>query len=83
MLNAIGFLSFQGIELFIFYLYIGNVLSIFVLSCPEMRSNFNQLLIGLASFDLLYLLVSLMLFAFPKLSMGYTMNVLPHVMPIG
>ena len=37
----------------------GNILSVFVLSCPEMRSNFNQLLIALSVFDLLYLVMSL------------------------
>ena len=39
----------------------GNILSVFVLSCPEMRSNFNQLLIALSVFDLLYLVMSLRL----------------------
>ena len=39
----------------------GNILSVFVLSCPEMKSNFNQLLIALSVFDLLYLVMSLRL----------------------
>ena len=41
--------------------FAGNILSVFVLSCPEMRSNFNQLLIALSVFDLLYLVMSLRL----------------------
>ena len=36
-----------------------------------------------ASFDLLYLVLSLTIFAAPKLSEWYTAAVLPHVMPIG
>ena len=67
----------------IHFLFSGNVLSIFVLSCPEMRSNFNQLLIGLATFDFLYLLVSLIVFAIPMLSGAYTQTVLPYIMPVG
>ena len=43
------------------YIFAGNILSVFVLSCPEMRSNFNQLLIALSVFDLLYLVMSLRL----------------------
>ncbi len=54
-----------------------------VLSCPDMRSNFNQLLLCLATFDLLYLVLSLSIFAVPKLWPWYTVTLLPHIMPIG
>ncbi len=47
--------SFWKIFKVIVFQPIGNGLSIVVLSCPEMQNNFNHLLIGLASFDLLYL----------------------------
>ena len=64
-------------------LFLGNISSIIVLSCHEMQSNFNHLLIGLASFDLVYLLVSTLIFALPKLSKDYFEYVLPYVMPTG
>jgi hypothetical protein len=48
-----------------------------------MQNNFNHLLIGLASFDLLYLFISLSIFALPKLSTNYTQQVLPYIMPVG
>ena len=63
--------------------FVGNILSIIVLSCPEIQSNFNHLLIGLASFDLVYLLVSTLIFALPKLSTNYLLHVLPYLMPTG
>ena len=72
--------------IFSFFLHLaGNLISISVLSKPEMRSSFNQLLISLASFDFLYLIVSLFLFALPKLSGDgtYTIEVYPRIMPIG
>jgi len=62
---------------------IGNALSMIVLSCPEMQNNFNHLLIGLSSFDTIYLLLSTLIFAMPKLSDNYAMYLLPHIMPIG
>ena len=61
----------------------GNALSMIVLSCPEMQNNFNHLLIGLSSFDTIYLLLSTLIFAMPKLSDNYAMYLLPHIMPIG
>ena len=62
---------------------VGNMLSMFILSRPEMQNNFNQLLIGLSTFDFIYLITSTMIFAIPKLSDGYASYVLPHFMPIG
>ena len=61
----------------------GNISSIIVLSTQEMQSNFSHLLIGLASFDLVYLLMSTLIFALPKLSRSYSMTVLPYIMPTG
>ena len=63
--------------------FAGNLISISVLTKPEMRSNFNHLLTGLASFDFVYLLVSLLIFGLPKLSTSYTFSVYPRIMPIG
>ena len=54
-----------------------------VLACPEMQNNFNHLLIGLSSFDTIYLLLSTLIFAMPKLSDNYAIYLLPHIMPIG
>merc|ERR1712223_907851 len=61
---------------------LGNALSIVVLSSKEMRSSFNQLLAVLASFDFIYLFVSVMVFGFPKLSSSYAAHILPRAMPI-
>ena len=61
----------------------GNALSIVVLSSSEMKSNFNQLLTALATFDLVYLLMSVIVFGLPKLSNDYFAYVLPRLMPIG
>ena len=66
------------------YIYFpGNALSMIVLSCPEMQNNFNHLLIGLSSFDTIYLLLSTLIFAMPKLSDNYAIYLLPHIMPTG
>lgn len=54
-----------------------------VLSCPEMRNDFNRLLIGLSTFDFIYLLMSTLIFTIPILSKSYAMSILPHIMPIG
>ena len=62
---------------------IGNIFSMIVLACPEMQSDFNHLLIGLSTFDFIYLLMSTFIFALPILSQSYASIVLPHVMPIG
>eukprot|EP00094_Tigriopus_californicus_P003536 TCALIF_03401-PA protein Name:"Similar to FR FMRFamide receptor (Drosophila melanogaster)" AED:0.29 eAED:0.29 QI:0/0.33/0/0.5/1/1/4/0/218 len=48
-----------------------------------MKSNFNQLLICLASFDLVYLQLSFAIFAMPTLSVWYTETLFPYIMPIG
>jgi len=54
-----------------------------VLSKPEMKGSFNHLLIGLSSFDFLYLIFSLLLFGLPQLSEAWTLSVYPYIMPIG
>jgi hypothetical protein len=73
--------SFQPKNFFIL-IRIGNAFSIVVLSSAEMRSSFNQLLTALASFDIVYLFVSVMVFGLPKLSSAYGDYILPRVMPI-
>ena len=62
---------------------VGNILSMVILSCPEMQNNFNHLLFSLSTFDLIYLVMSTMIFAIPKLSTAYANYILPHIMPIG
>ena len=62
---------------------LGNILSMIVLACPEMQSDFNHLLIGLSTFDFIYLLMSTFIFALPILSKNYALTILPHIMPIG
>ena len=48
-----------------------------------MQNNFNHLLFSLSTFDLIYLVMSTMIFAIPKLSTAYANYILPHIMPIG
>lgn len=62
---------------------VGNLLSIIVLSCPEMKNDFNRLLLGLSTYDLIYLIMSTFIFTIPILSRSYAMTILPHIMPIG
>ena len=61
---------------------LGNAFSIVVLSSAEMRSSFNYLLTALASFDFIYLFVSVMVFGLPNLFNSYASYILPRVMPI-
>ncbi|TRY71858.1 hypothetical protein TCAL_03401 [Tigriopus californicus] len=94
-MNSSSLSAYQSLEEFRYYTVgviltpisifgiLGNILSIFVLSCPEMKSNFNQLLICLASFDLVYLQLSFAIFAMPTLSVWYTETLFPYIMPIG
>ncbi|XP_046462661.1 FMRFamide receptor-like isoform X2 [Daphnia pulex] len=46
---------------------VGNFISIFILSRPQMRTSLNVILIGLASFDSILLLTSILLFVIPSI----------------
>jgi len=62
---------------------IGNVLSIYILCSKEIRNEFYTLLTALSSFDSLYLLMAILIFGLPKLSVSYREMVLTRIMPIG
>ena len=55
LLNIIGLLGL-----------IGNTLSIIVLSRPQMRQSINCILIGLASFDIILVVTSILMFGLPS-----------------
>jgi len=46
---------------------IGNTISIFILSRPQMKSSINCLLIGLATFDMILIATSILMFAIPSI----------------
>ena len=60
---------------------LGNLASIFLLTRPELRSCFNQLLAVLASFDLLYL-ITMLLESLRKLGIETDAHILlfPHIL---
>ena len=59
------------------------MISILVLCKKEMKNDFGSLLIALSVFDTMYLLVAILLFGLPKLSVYYTKYILAYVLPIG
>ena len=62
---------------------LGNIMSIFVLCSKELRNEFSTLLTALSSFDTLYLLMAILLFGIPNLSVLYSEYILSRIMPIG
>ncbi len=46
---------------------VGNMISIIVLSRPQMRSSINVILIGLASFDSVLIATSIFMFGVPSI----------------
>jgi hypothetical protein len=56
LLNLVGFLG-----------VLGNILSMIILSRPQMRSSINYLLIGLARCDTILILTSMLLFGIPAI----------------
>lgn len=58
-------------------------MSIFVLCSKELRNEFSTLLTALSSFDALYLLMAILLFGIPNLSVFYSEYILSRIMPIG
>jgi hypothetical protein len=67
------------VDAFTFYVYciplpmiaifgiLGNTVSIIILSRPQMRSSINCCLLALASFDLILIVTSLLMFTFPTI----------------
>lgn len=66
----------------------GNIISMIILSRPQMRSSINYLLIGLARIDTVLIITSILLFGLPGiypysgLLFTYYFVVYPHLVPI-
>ncbi|KAJ3664733.1 hypothetical protein Zmor_000279 [Zophobas morio] len=77
LLNIIGILGI-----------LGNIISMIILSRPQMRSSINYLLIGLARIDTVLILTSILLFGLPGiypysgLLFTYYYVVYPHIAPV-
>nr|CAH7745088.1 unnamed protein product [Callosobruchus chinensis] len=67
---------------------IGNIISMVILSRPQMRSSINYLLIGLARIDTVLIVTSILLFGLPSiypysgLFFTYYYMVYPHIAPL-
>ncbi|XP_072383943.1 FMRFamide receptor [Diabrotica undecimpunctata] len=67
---------------------LGNIISMIILSRPQMRSSINYLLIGLARVDTVLIITSMLLFGLPGLYpysgmlFTYFYVVLPHIAPV-
>lgn len=76
LLNLVGILGIFG-----------NILSIIILSRPQMRSSINYLLIALARCDIILIVTSILLFGFPAIYeysgqlFVYYFYVFPHISP--
>ncbi|TRY63429.1 hypothetical protein TCAL_12380 [Tigriopus californicus] len=66
LLNTIGLLGL-----------VGNLISIIVLSRPQMKSSINCILIGLATFDSILIVTSILMFGFPAVY-AYTQSVFDY-----
>merc|ERR1711899_563551 len=62
--------------------FLGNSMSIYVLLRPTVRGSFSKILMGLASFDALFLLCAIATFGLPTVSPSYKTDFFIHVMPI-
>nr|CAD7581253.1 unnamed protein product [Timema californicum] len=77
LLNVIGVLGI-----------LGNIISMIILSRPQMKSSINYLLIGLARCDTVLILTSLLLFGLPAIFsytgclFTYYVKVYPHLAPV-
>jgi len=69
---------------------LGNVMSIIILSRPQMKSSVNCLLIGLASFDTILIFTSILMFGLPAvytytdlyLVAFFMLKVFPYITPV-
>lgn len=77
LLNSIGILGI-----------LGNIISMIILSRPQMKSSINYLLIGLARVDTVLIITSMLLFGLPGiypytgLLFTYFYVVYPHIVPV-
>lgn len=77
LLNVIGFFGI-----------LGNIISMIILSRPQMRSSINYLLIGLARIDIALILTSILLFGLTGIypytgaMFTYYFYVYPHIVPV-
>lgn len=77
LLNVIGFFGI-----------LGNIISMIILSRPQMRSSINYLLIGLARIDIGLIITSILLFGLPGIypytgmMFTYFYYVYPHIVPV-
>lgn len=77
LLNVVGFFGIFG-----------NIISMIILSRPQMKSSINYLLIGLARCDTVLILTSMLLFGLPAIYpysgylFTYYYNVYPHMAPV-
>lgn len=77
LLNVIGFFGI-----------LGNIISMIILSRPQMRSSINYLLIGLARIDIALIITSILLFGLPGIypytgtMFTYFYIVCPHMVPV-
>ena len=62
--------------------FVGNALSIYVLLRPTLRGIFSNILMGLASFDALFLICAIATFGLPTVSSWYKKNVFLKIMPV-
>jgi Serpentine type 7TM GPCR chemoreceptor Srw len=78
LLNVVGVLGI-----------LGNVLSMIILSRPQMRSSINYLLIGLARCDIVLIVMSILLFGIPAIYpytgylRFYYLRIVPAISEIG
>lgn len=77
LLNSIGLLGI-----------LGNIISMIILSRPQMKSSINYLLIGLARVDTVLIMTSILLFGIPGvypftgMFFTYFYVVYPHIVPV-
>ena len=62
--------------------FVGNTLSIYVLLRPSVRGIFSNILMGLASFDALFLICAIVTFGLPTVSEWYQQNIFFTIMPV-
>lgn len=62
--------------------FVGNALSIYVLLRPSVRGIFSNILMGLASFDAMFLICAIVTFGLPTVSEWYKKNIFLTIMPV-
>lgn len=74
----------EGVLLIIISIFgfVGNALSIYVLLRPTVKGIFSNILMGLASFDALFLLCAIVTFGLPTVSVWYKKNIFHTIMPV-